>query len=319
MILVRTFAAIVLILAVSLSACRTDDDKPSPQPGDTSAEYDLEFPAPTFPDGRRLDTVIAIDLDANGRLDYVVTSLSHDTSHYLPPTARADLIQIYRFDTVSRSYVVAASDSAEWITAINLRDVTDDRIPDLVVSLYSGGNDIVASSGMYIYSGHGNRLRPVLKLDAGNPEFKRFKNTAGDVIVSYSELWPDFFVHAEAIPYVDDVFEFRDGEFRSVRTEHQDFFREQATEYLDQYRSARDSVGIELARMAADSTSDSTSAVAYTLFSPAALAMESFIRGGAVTSLRSFWSSERHYLQQTLPDSQFVELEQIYSTSLSEK
>jgi hypothetical protein len=162
---------------------------------------------------------------------------------------------------------------------------------------------------MYIYSGEGGKIRPVLKLDGGNPEFKQFKHSDGDAIIVYSELWPDFFAHAEAVPYVDDIMAFQGDSFVSARAEHQDFFRDQATEYLATYRSTRDS----LRTMATDSLDEGG---VYGLFSPAALAMRSFALADAVSSLRSFWSSEQSFLQKTLPDSQYTELESIYQSAL---
>lgn len=319
--LTRLVALLLPGIALLFGGCREDEPRqPVPRGGDSSEIYDLTFPPPTFGEGRKLDTILAIDLSGNGRVDYLVSSLALEG--YFPPGTRADLVQIYQFDTATRSYRVVAADSIEWIESLELRDLTGDRTPEIVSRIHSGGNDPVASIGMTIYSGDGGAIRPVFRSRRGMPSFVDLSGNTVQAIVTHGELWPLFATHADAIVYIDDLFAWRNGRYVSVREERADFFMKLAESTLAGYRDLRKTVDTTRLRAAADSlAADSlvTSAVDtagyradMNLFNAAALSILYLQRAAAARSLVSFWSSERNFLQSALPTVFYQELEAIY-------
>ncbi len=297
-------AAIVALAAALMAGC-ADQRHPEEPRRDIPQVYDLSFTTPKFEPPRRLDTLMAVDLDGSGRVEYIVTSIL-DTGMVIPGT-RADMIQIYRFDTAARGYRPVVQDEILGATELKLRDLTGDRVPELIVPLNSGGNDPIASNGVNIYSGAGGAIRPIFQATHGDPTFTEIPGI-GSAILLQDELWPSFASHAEAEPYPSDIFAVRNGRYISVRHEARGFLMKKADEQLARYRSARDSV-------AADTTVSYESGMA--LFSPAALTILLLQEAEARASLRSFWSSERDFLRSRMLDYQYDELESIYGRAVN--
>ena len=305
---------VVLLLVVG--GCREDEPRqPVTRSGDSSEIYDLSFPTPTFEADRNLDTILAIDLTGTGRLEYVVSSLG--SGEYFPPGTRADLVQIYQFDTASRSYRVVATDSIEWVETFELMDLTGDRSPELISRLHSGGNDPVASMGMTIYSGSDGPLRPIFRSRRGMPSFVRLTGNEAQAIVTHGELWPLFATHADAVIYVDDLFAWRNGRYISVREERSDFFMKLADSSLARYRDLRKTADTASASQPVDSLAPAAIDTAgydadMRLFNSAAVSILYLQRANAARYLLTFWSSERQFLERVLPLAFYQELEAIY-------
>ncbi len=80
------FALLVLI------GCQDRDPADGEDTADTTTQYDLSFAEPTFAEPERvLDTLFAVDLDDDGRREYVVTSIVHE--RISAPDTRADHIK----------------------------------------------------------------------------------------------------------------------------------------------------------------------------------------------------------------------------------
>jgi hypothetical protein len=264
-----------------------------------------------------MDTVLSADLDGNGRNEYVVMSVGADTLR--PGTCRADLLQIYSYDPALGAYTLRLADSVAWASSYAVRDIDGDGRPELIVMTYSGGNDPIASGGIAIYTGGDGRIRPMFHAMSGDPQLSRLEGVRGEGILLHEELWPSFATHADAVEYLDDILAPRAGTFISVRKDQRARFVAQANQHLEEYRGLR-------ARYMADTLAQADSAAReadssldgpHPLFRPAALAIISFGRGGETGSLRSFWNSEKEYLQRRLPQVQYRELEALYATSFA--
>jgi hypothetical protein len=316
-------SALVCALLMTTGCDREKAEQPRPLQ-DSTEVFDLTFTPPRFSDDRKLDTILAVDLNGSGRLEYIVSSLG--SGAYLPQGARADLVQIFNFDTVARRYQIASADSISWFGSFQLIDLTGDRNPEVISRIHSGGNDPVASEGMVIYSGDGGPLRPVFRARRGMPAFVRLPQSQAQGIVLHGELWPLFASHADVVTYVDDLVAWRDGRYQSVREERADFFMKLADSALQNYRRARADAD-SLPRLAAR---DSAAVAAYDslatgivdssiyqreieLFNSAALSILYLQRANAARSLLSFWSSEKAFLARALPPAFHQELETIYT------
>lgn len=312
--MIRTSLPVIFtLLLLSLSGCR-DEPAVRDATDTTAGVYDMTFPQPKFAGGRMLDTIMNVDLDNDGRLEYIVTSIQKDG--FAPSTARADHIALYRFDTLAKQFVTVSDDSLMWITELRLRDVTGDRLPDLVVNVDAGGNDLTASAGLYIYSGDGGKVRTIFHADNGDPQLATLEGIHGDAVLLHDELWPDFASHAEAAPYVADILVYKGNSFVSARREHERYFMQEADRYLTEYRTARGEAPPTESGSDAPTFDSVTTTYEMRLFTPAALALIAFGHADNGRALRSFWDSERDYLQSRLSPPQFAALDSMYASTV---
>lgn len=310
-----------ILYSLLASGCSDAEKRPHDPPPhvDPAAAVvdDTLFHAPDFGEGRRLDTVMTADLDGNGRAEYIVTSIAPDT--LLHAGGRADLVQIFSYDPAARRYTQVIGDTMNWASSLELRDVTGDGLPELLVPTYSGGNDLVASNGLTIFSGEGGRIRPVFQRPDGDPVLVTIEHARGEGVVVHDELWPAFAAHADAVEYRSDILAFRDEGYVSIRREQSHRFAREAESYLGEYRNARGRFmgdTIAVTGTSAPSSSPTLDGM-HPLFRPAALAMLSFGTAADLRSLRSFWTSEREYLLRRLPPDQFAELDAIYTRMIA--
>lgn len=265
----------------------------------TMTTGDPSFHLPHLPPGRTLDTVVAINLDGRDGNEYVVISHTDES----PFGRNRTRIQVFAYDTRMHAFRIVVSGSAFRVDSLELRDLTGDGIPEVVALLDEGGNDEVATMGMAVYSGHGGRFRTIFKSLRGNPQ-PTILGSGRPAILYYQKHWPRFVAHVFAEPYVSDIFAVRNGAFVSVKREHPEVFLADAEDYLDQYRSTRDSTAV---------TADSTSSTdGLQLLIPAKLVMTSFRLAGARASLRTFWDSERAFLRRRLRKEFFDYLVDVY-------
>lgn len=308
--IVAALAAMVLLQ----TGCDDRDPDANGGPADTTADYDLSFRAPEFPEGRSLDTMFSVDLDDDGRREYVVASL--ERAGGVAPSARADLIEIYRFDTLSRSWRVVLSDTLLWAASYDLREITGDRTPEVIVRVDGGGNDPVATYGMHIYSGSGGTIRTIFNRDDGDPRIGTIDDGDEPVLIVTGMIWPPLVPHVQSVPYVADIVAFDGTSMSSVRSRHTEYFRRQAdallTAYAEDLKSARpaDTQLIGDEGLAGADIPDGS------LFATTAQAIIALDQAGQTSTLRTFWNRERDTLRAVLPGEQFDQLEELYAETI---
>jgi hypothetical protein len=290
--------------------CSRSDRRPEEPDQSMMTIHDSIFHPPQFPQGRTLDTVMALDFDGRGRQEYVVTSRTGAPDSI--PGARADLVQIFSYDSLAHAFRAVLVDSLIGVHDMFLRDLTGDGVPEVVVTTDGGGNDPIASRGLAVYSGSGGTIRTIFQRLDGDPELTTMRDADGPVIVTHDLYWPDFVPHVGARAYANDLLAFKGDRFVSVRADHPKFFLAEAQKYLDEYRHVRDSVTRDTADF--DAADDDEKIV---LGSPAALAMLSLRLAGAQASLRSFWDSEKDFLGRRLSEDYMDDLSAIYAGTSS--
>lgn len=297
-LLAATVAGGALLVGGCGEAERPRDPNPTPA---AIPLPDTIFHLPQFPLGRQLDTAFAVDLDGNGEMEHIITSLAE--REMIPNGARADLIQIFRRDPATRHWRQAMADSAFWVTTLSILDVTGDRKPDVVADIYSGGNDEIASRGLLICSASGGLPRVVFHADRGAPQLTDMPSVAGKALLMHDVLWPIFASHAAARSYISDVVAFKDSTFGSVNGGQKGFYLGIAQQQLEEYRIAREDLQSDTITVEEDTR----------LFTPVALALLALERANSPRGMRSFWDSESEFLRQRLPGIQFQELDSMYA------
>jgi hypothetical protein len=282
-------------------------------------DHRITFRLPVLGEGRTLDTLFELDLDGDGDIEYIVTSI--DRHDGVPKRARADKLQIYSWHPASADYRPLEEDTLRWITGLDLRDVTGDGRVDLLVRCDGGGTDPIATEGLSIVSGDGGTIRRVLSLAHGAPEIAPLPSMTGSAILTHGRLWPPLVSLAGSVPYLEDLLGYRGGRFRSLRSEHPEKFLTLARGAEYNYRQLRqrhagDTLRYTDSALAAlrDSLVDEGSP----LFTPAALVLLGYGRAGREESLRGFWRQEGGYLQRRMPTAQWTALNSIFERTVTE-
>lgn len=318
--------------ATGMSGCAESDKGPQ-EPKPIASRGAPPFQPPTYPTGRRIDTIATARLNGSRVPLFLVGSRSDSLIG-----ARFDLLEIFAYDSLSRTWTRVLSDSVESARSIELRDVTGDGREELVVRLDYGGNDPVATFGMNVYSAHGGALRRVFRSTWMHPEVDTLAGVPGIVITVRHALWPLFAPRSDATIYIDDIYGFRDGRFRSVLAEARGYYRSEADSAVARFRALRDSVERHLAeeRRRSAAARDSleargdTSGVAAVverdtlsyeqalgLYRWSALGVLYRLRSGDERGARTFWAQQRPFLRSVLPEEQYEELAEFNDGLLS--
>jgi hypothetical protein len=181
-----------------------------------------------------------------------------------------------------------------------------------------GGNDVVANSGMSIFSWRNGALAAVYETDYRNPTLGTIPGK-GPVIFLHAWLWPDFAAHAEAREYLDDILAYRRGTFTSIRNEEARTFRALADSNLARYRELKPKFLHDTLVTVTDSlgTRDTLPGSGeysgpHPLFSDAALAIILLGHADGRAPIRAFWAAEHEYLVRRMPAEQYNALDDLY-------
>lgn len=296
-----SFLVLLSFLALASAGCGPEKPERPQEPG--AAAPDTTFHPPTYPAGRSVDTVLTLSLGAGRAPAYFVASSNDTASGRL---GRSDLVEVFVYDPPLRRYAKLLSDSVEAATGISVQEVTGGGTPEVVVPLRQSGNDPITSNGLNVYSADDGAVRAVFRSRWMNPRLDTLSGYYGDVICLSREVWPLFATHADAETYVDDVYAYEQGLYRSVARKIPGFFRERALEQRRRFRELRDT-------LLPDST---TYAQQVVLFRSAALAILNFVKANAIGEARRFWNMQRAYLAVALRPEQYDELEAFVAQQL---
>ena len=303
------FFLFLFVLFFVVNGCQEDLSEKVDESDTTTV--DLTFTDPVFSGGRQLDTLFAIDLDDDGLHEYVVTSIQRRPA--VPTTARADQVEIYRFDTADGAWKPELTDTLLWTTEYALKELTGDRASELVVKTFGGGNDLVSSSGLVVYSGHGKSVRKLLEQEDGAPRVEQIEGASLPIILLHSEFWPKFVPHVEATTYVSDLLSLADGRVQSVREENIPFFRKKADQSLRNYReSLKEAIPFDT--LAAELGDEGIGGSP--LYIHAAETIIALNQVGEKKRLQSFWYEEEERLRGLLSEEEFDVLQELYAENI---
>jgi hypothetical protein len=304
------------LLAITLNACL--EDSPDLDVPDVDSVVIPDFDPPTFTESdRKIDTLFSVDFDDDGVREYVVGSIRPTKT--MPGSARADWIEIYRYDTAAEAWNAVVSDTLLWGTSYRLRELTGDRAPELVVDLFAGGNDPVASRGLFVYTGHGGSVRRLLGDEEGAPAIESIDTEPLPVVVTYQQHWPKFIPHARAITYVDDIVSLEGGKRQSVLGRNRPYFVKRARELQELYRSLlseaeprdtnEDGTEDLDAQLMLDQFDNETSE----LYLTAAQTIFALDQADERAELRQFWHSQSDTLRRILSVDEYDLLAELYT------
>ena len=300
---------VLAVLLVCIVGCRED----VPETGDESdtGVVDMSFTEPLFSGGRLLDTLLAMDLDDDGLREYIVTSIERQGT--MPANARADQLEIYKFDTATRKWKPIITDTLFWAIEYDLEELTGDRASELIVSIFGGGNDPVTSSGLVVYSGHNKRIRKLLEQEEGAPRVEQIDGSELPIILLHSEFWPEFIPRVEATIYVSDLLSLVDGNLRSVSAENLAFFRKEADYSLKSYRESLKETISPDTLLSAEGDREVEGSNLYVHAAETIIALDQM---GEMERLRFFWHRQQDTLRRLLSEEEFDVLKELYAENI---
>lgn len=232
--LVRT-----ILIAALLGGCAEGDPRGEEIIREDPVASLPEFTPPAFEEGRELDTLFGVNLDADTTPEYVVTSLA--VAERFPQGVRADRLEIWDLDPTSNTWRPALSDTLLWLDSLYILDMTDDAVPDVVALTFAGGNDEVAGRGGTIYSGHTPPIRTIFSRGGGMPQVVSFDGRR--FLLLHTQHWPEFLPHAAAVPIPEEFLTFEGGGSRSDFGASRSFFRRHAADLRERIDGILDARG----------------------------------------------------------------------------
>jgi hypothetical protein len=209
-----------------------------------------------------------------------------------------DLIQIFSFDSASKSFRKILSDTVDYATEVRYIDLQKNHKPQILVNTNYGGNDVIISKGMFIYNMINQDSTALVKyIDAGNPELVDLNNDGNKELIIYDEFW-GVMTQVDVIYYIRDILKFNGNTFDRVNKDYQDFYNKIIDSAKAQYQMQKEMF----------SKGEKLKPSEYPFYRPIIEMSVNAIASENVETMRQFWYSERDFLHFHLGEEQYTDI-----------
>jgi hypothetical protein len=271
------------------------DEKSSGGISARGVQFKIKYDKP-----RQIYKIESIDLNNNGKDEVVVLSVIKEklkldfTDFY-----NFDMIQVFALDSSGNNYVKILSDTVDYSVSCNFQDLQNDGRKQVLIKTNTGGNNPLASSGLFVYNMNVEDSLELIKyLDFGDPEVMDINNDGVDEIVVKDYYW-GIMTHIDVINFVKDIYAMEKGELVRRNSAYEDFFDEKINEAKKEYDETKSKIqsGIKIRP------------TEYPLYSEAVEIAVNYWSKNDGDNLKKFWDEEYSYLKSNLPEDQFIDLQ----------
>lgn len=249
---------------------------------------------------RQIYKIETVDLNNNDVDEVVVLSVIKEESQLdFTDFYNFDMIQVFALDSSGSNYVKILSDTVDYSVACDYRDLQNNGWKQVLIKTNTGGNNPMASSGMFIYNMSGkDSIKLVKYLDYGDPEIKDI-NMDGKKEILVKDYYWGVMTHIDVINFVKDIYVMENGELMRRNSAYGDFFDEKINEAKKEYDKTKSEIqsGIKIRP------------TEYPLYSEAIEIIVNYWSKNDGDNLKKFWDEEYTFLKSSLPEDQFIDLQ----------
>lgn len=264
-------------------------------------EFKIEYIKP-----RRIYRIERQDLNTDGINEIIVFSVFKDTAERFNDYYNFDMMEVYALSGEKRAFVKILSDTVDYSKDYSFEDLANNKKKQIIINTYSGGNDAIASSGMFIFHMHSNNEINLIKyFDAGAPRIEDLgKDGIKEILVS-DEFW-GVMPHVNVISFVREIYNLENDKLIIKNSEFGKFYDDKIAEIEGKYFDLKRKV--EIGMQPQD--------LSYPLYREAAEVIINYYAKGDIEGLRKFWDEQKSSLESNLPTEEFIDLSNFVSKAL---
>lgn len=288
------FNFLLMTLALSLYECARQEKTAVPKPA--VAVSPTKFVAP-YDSSRAVVHTFKKDLGVRGSTFYVVTSKDTTIQTEAGYSIPFDRVEIFRFDSLKWKFESLLVDVFEYGRETEFRDLTNDGKEEIIVHRDAGGNDPVASCGLYVYGWTSDTTLDILFYnDDGNPRVQDIDGDHTQEIVVSGEF-RGVMPHALVIPYTLGIHTFDGEKFTQNNLTYIVYFMKRIARAKKLYEKKKKKL---IRQLNADD---------YPLYREFAEWIIWVSASGNVQLAKTIWAREHAFLENRLPEEQFDDLD----------
>ncbi len=254
---------------------------------------------------RQIYKIESVDLDDNGKDEVVVLSVVKEESELdFTSFYNFDMIQVFTLDSTENNYTKILSDTVDYSVSCSFKDLRNDGYKQVVVKTNTGGNNVIASSGMVVYNMNDkNSIKLIKRIDFGDPEILDINKDGLYEIIVKDYYW-GILTHEDVINFVKDIYIMKKNELKRRNSDYKDFFDEKINKAKVKYKETKQKIqsGVKI------------SPTEYPLYSEAVEIVVNYRSKDDGINLKKFWDEEISFLKNYLPEDQFIDLQNFVLT-----
>lgn len=292
----------MLLILFGISACGKKDNTFSEKKdstlsaagtGEKDKNFKIEYKQP-----RKIFKIEEVDLDNNGRDEYIVFSIANDSLNKdLMRFYKFDMMEVFIKDSVNNSYKKISTDTVDFSDEYWIMNLEKDKSKEIFVKTNMGGNDVVNSKGMYVFNYDSSKVKLVKYFDTGNPEIKDV-NADGNKEILVSDSFFGILPESGSIYYIAEIYKYYNGTLIKSNREFKQFFDGEADKSMKEYRQVKDRIN----------NGEKIKSSEYLLYKRAAEIILNFYASGDINKVNKFWNDEISFLQKNLAEDEYDDL-----------
>ena len=297
---------ILLLFLISLSSCTKESEEVKNITTDTTkknyggisaggVDFKVEYDNP-----RQIYSIENKDLDNNGFDEIIVLSVKKDEAgdQYLD-YYNFDLMQVFALDSTGKNYTKISSDTVDYGEELVYDDLLKNFKYQMLIKTNTGGNDVYASKGMFVYDLRSNTdLRMIRYIEFGNPEVKDINSDGKKEIVVTDSYW-GIMPRPDIIYYTSAIYRLEDGELKRKNSDYKDY-------YDGKIKAARSRYDDEKSRL---QKGEKIQPSEYPLYAASVEMFVNYMSAENNQPIIAFWNSEKDFIKQNISEDQFTDLE----------
>jgi hypothetical protein len=302
----RIKIVILIVFTITLYSCTKESEEVKNITTDTTkknsggisaggVDFKVEYDNP-----RQIYSIENKDLDNNGFDEIIVLSVKKDDpgDQYLD-YYNFDLMQVFALDSTGKNYAKISSDTIDYGEELVYDDLLRDFKYQMLVKTNTGGNDVYASKGMFVYDLRSNTdLQMIRYIEFGNPEVKDINSDGKKEIVVTDSYW-GIMPRPDIIYYTSAIYSLENGELKRKNSEYRDYFDEKT-------KAARTKYDDEKSRL---QKGEKIKPSEYPLYASSVEIFVNYMSAEDNPRIIAFWNSEKDFIKQNISEDQFTDLE----------
>jgi hypothetical protein len=208
-------------------------------------------------------------------------------------------MQVFALDSSGKNYVKISSDTVDYGEELVYDDLLRNFKYQMLVKTNTGGNDVYASKGMFVYDLRSNtNLEMIRYIEFGNPEVKDLNSDGKKEIVVTDSYW-GIMPRPDIVYYTSAIYQLEDGELTRKNSDYKDYFD-------GKVKVARSRYDDEKSRL---QKGEKIKPSEYPLYASTVEIFVNYMSSENNPQIITFWNSEKDFIKKNISEDQFTDLE----------